>query len=152
MTLRKRLLGIATGLAFIPTLSLPAAASSVPAGQMAVTGTCKHWAAGSTGGWEKKCRPRGSSALQLYISAPYQDNGVTVVSLWWTAPAGATSFSLATNENTGAGQYGDTESGLPDFGPSNPYIVQVEGATPLYSATFQVTDNLGDTSNIVTYP
>jgi hypothetical protein len=93
-----------------------------------------------------------TTKLQLYISAPYQDNGVTVVSLWWTAPPGATSFSLAANENTGIGAYSYTATGLAQYGPDNPFIVQVEGDTPLNSATFQVTDNEGDISNMVNYP
>ena len=93
-----------------------------------------------------------STKLQLYISAPYQDNGVTVVSLWWTAPPGATSFILTANESTGIGPYSYTATGLAQYGPSNPFIVQVEGATTLNTATFQVTDNEGDNSNIVNYP
>ena len=42
-----------------------------------------------------------TTTIQLHISAPYQDNGVTVVSLWWTAPPGATSFNLTVHESTG---------------------------------------------------
>jgi large repetitive protein len=91
-------------------------------------------------------------ALQLYISAPYQDDGVTVVSLWWTAPPGATSFSLTATESTADGPSSYTADLLPQYGPDNPFIVQVEGDTTLNSATFQVTDNTGDSSNIGSYP
>jgi hypothetical protein len=92
------------------------------------------------------------TSLQLHISMPYQDNGVTVVSLWWTAPPGATTFTLTANENTGLGPYNYPDTGLPQFTQDSPFIIQVEGATPLFSATFQVTDNLGDVSNTVSYP
>ena len=93
-----------------------------------------------------------TSALQLFISPPFQDNGVTVVSLWWTAPPGATSFSFIVHENTALGPYSFTATGLPQSTPTTPFIVQVEGATKLLSATFQVTDNKGDASNVVSYP
>jgi hypothetical protein len=93
-----------------------------------------------------------STSLELYISAPYQDNGVTVVNLWWTAPSGATTFTLIATENTGLGPYSYPDTGLPQFTQSSPFVVQVEGSTPLLSATFQVTDNLGDVSNTVSYP
>jgi hypothetical protein len=152
MTARKTLVATAAALAFIPALSLSAGASTLPAGRVAANGAYKHGATATAGAWEKKCRPRGSCALQLYISAPYQDNGVTVVNLWWTAPPGATSFSLTAKENTGDGGFSYTATGLPQSGPSTPFIVQVEGDTTLFSATFQVTDNEGDTSNTVTYP
>ena len=91
-------------------------------------------------------------SLHLFISAPYQDNGVTVVNLWWTAPPGATTFSLTATESTGIGPFTYTATGLPQFGVSTPFVVQVEGATPLFSATFQVSDNLSDISNTVSYP
>ena len=91
------------------------------------------------------------TTLQLSISAPYQDNGVTVVSLWWAAPPGATSFSMTVNESTGIGPYSYTAIGLPQYGPGTSFIVQVEGATPMFGATFQVADNLGDVSNTVSY-
>ncbi len=91
------------------------------------------------------------TTLQLYISAPYQDNGVTVVSLWWAAPPGATSFSLTVDEATGIGPFSYTPTGLPQSVANTPFIIQVEGATPLYGATFQVADNLGDISNTVSY-
>ncbi len=106
----------------------------------------------STCGGEVETVTAAATSLQLYISAPYQDNGVTVVSLWWTAPPGATSFSLTASEHTGIGPYSYTATGLPQSGPSTPFIVQVEGSTPLLSATFQVTDNEGESSNIVSYP
>ncbi len=93
-----------------------------------------------------------TTTLQLHISAPYQDNGVTVVSLWWTAPPGATSFSLTVQESTGIGPYSYTATALPQSSPSQPFIVQVEGATALLNATFQVADNLGDASNTASYP
>ena len=89
------------------------------------------------------------TTLQLHISAPYQDNGVTVVTLWWAAPPAATSFSVTVYEKTAIGRFRYTTTGLPQLGP--PLIVQVEGATPLFSATFQVADNLGDVSNTVSY-
>ena len=156
MKARNILLGAAAAVAFVPVLSLPASASRLPTGQVAMTTNCasvataKYWANGQKANWKNKCRP--SSTLKLYISAPFQDNGVTVVSLWWTAPAGATSFNLIVNENTGAGPYSFTATGLPQSTQSAPYIVQVEGATTLFSASFQVTDNKGDVSNVVNYP
>jgi hypothetical protein len=156
MKARIILLGAAAAVAFIPALSLPASASQLPARQVAMNTNCasvassKYWANNQTSTWKHRCRP--SSTLKLYISAPYQDNGVTVVNLWWTAPVGATSFSLIVNENTGAGPYSFTATGLPQSTPSAPYVVQVEGATTLFSATFEVTDNKGDVSNIVSYP
>jgi hypothetical protein len=146
MSARKSLLGAAAALAFIPALSLPASASRLPAGHTTRYDACKH--SGATSGW-KRCR--GTRGLELYISASYQDNGVTVVSLWWTAPSGATSFSLTADENTADGTFDFTDPGLSQYTQSAPFIVQVEGATPLNSATFQVADNLGDTSNVVTY-
>ena len=48
--------------------------------------------------------------------------------------------------------YSYKATGLSQSGPGTPFIVQVEGATPLFSATFQVADNLGDVSNTVSYP
>jgi probable HAF family extracellular repeat protein len=96
--------------------------------------------------------PGPTTTLQLHISAPYQDNGVTVVSLWWAAPPGATSFSLTADENTGIGPYSYTAVGLPQALPSWPFVVQVEGATPLHSVTFQVKDDKGDISNTIRYP
>ncbi len=96
--------------------------------------------------------PSTTTTLHLCTSAPYQDNGVTVVSLWWAAPPGATSFSLTVDEATGIGPFSYTPTGLPQAVANTPFIVQVEGATPLYSATFQVADNLGDVSNLVSYP
>ena len=92
------------------------------------------------------------TTLQLHISAPYQDNEVTVVSVWWAAPPGASRFSLTTNERTTIGPYSYTATGLPRSGTSTPVIVQVEGATPLFGATFQVADSRGDVSNTVSYP
>ena len=74
------------------------------------------------------------------------------MSLWWTAPPGATSFSFIVHENTALGPYSFTATGLPQSTPTTPFIVQVEGATKLLSATFQVTDNKGDASNVVSYP
>jgi hypothetical protein len=109
------------------------------------TSTC------GTGG-EVQTVTAAPTSLQLHISMPYQDNGVTVVSLWWTAPPGATTFTLTANENTGLGPYNYPDTGLPQFTQDSPFIIQVEGATPLFSATFQVTDNLGDVSNTVSYP
>ena len=109
------------------------------------TSTC------GTGGEVETATPAPTS-LQLHISAPYQDNGVTVVSLWWTAPPGATTFTLTDTENTGLGPYSYPDTGLPLFTQGSPFIVQVEGATPVFSETFQVTDNLGDASNAVSYP
>ncbi len=156
MKARNILLGAAAAVAFIPALSLPASASRLPTGQFSMNTNCasvataKYWANGQTANWKNKCRP--TSTLKLYISAPFQDNGVTVVSLWWTAPAGATRFNLIVNENTAAGPYSFTATGLPQSTQSTPYIVQVEGDTTLFSATFQVTDNKGDVSNIVNYP
>jgi hypothetical protein len=146
MSARKNLLGAAAALTFIPALALPASASNLPAGHVTRYGACRH--TGTTSGW-KKCQ--GTGGLELYISAPYQDNGVTVVSLWWTAPAGATTFSLTADENTADGTFDFTEPGLSQYTQSSPFIVQVEGDTTLNSATFQVTDNLGDSSNVVTY-
>jgi hypothetical protein len=131
MTARKTLATTALALAFVPALTVPAGAST----------------RAST-----RAGARDPSPLHLYISAPYQDNGVTVVSLWWTAPPGATTYSLTADENTGLGAYSYTATGLAQFGPSNPFIVQVEGSTALFSATFQVSDNLGQMSNTVTYP
>ena len=155
MKARNILLGAAAAVAFVPALSLPASASKLPTGQVAMNTNCavasgKYWASGQTANWNHRCRP--TSTLKLYISAPFQDNGVTVVSLWWTAPAGATSFNLVVNENTAAGPYSFTATALPQSTQSAPYIVQVEGDTTLFSATFQVTDNKGDVSNIVNYP
>ncbi len=75
-----------------------------------------------------------------------------MVSLWWTAPPGATSFSLIATESTADGPDSYTALGLPQSGADNPFIVQVEGDTTLNSATFQVTDNTGDSSNVVSYP
>jgi hypothetical protein len=147
MSARKSLLGAAAALAFIPALALPASASKLPAGHITRNDNCRHW--GTTGGW-KKCG--GTGGLELYISAPYQDNGVTVVGLWWTAPVGATTFSLTADENTGDGTFDFTQPDLPQYTESSPFIIQVEGDTALNSATFQVSDNKGDTSNIVTYP
>ena len=92
------------------------------------------------------------TTLHLNISAPYQDNGVTVVSLWWASPPGASSFSLTADEKTAIGVYSYTATGLPQSRASAPFIVQVEGATELFGSTFQVTDNLGDVSNPVSYP
>ena len=117
MKARNILLGAAAAVAFVPALSLPASASRLPTGQVAMNTNCasvataKYWANGQKANWKNKCRP--SSTLKLYISAPFQDNGVTVVSLWWTAPAGATSFDLIVNENTAAGPYSFTATGLP---------------------------------------
>ncbi len=151
MAARKTLVA-AAALAFIPALSLPAAASALPAGRVAANGACTQAVAGTSGAWGMNCRPRGSKVLQLFISAPYQDNGVTVVNLWWTAPAGATSYSLTAHENTADGSFSYTATGLPQSGPSTPFIVQVEGDTTLFSATFRVKDNEGDISNTVSYP
>jgi hypothetical protein len=124
MTARRILVAAAATLAFIPALALPASAHN---------------------------RRTYPAALKLYISAPYQDNGVTVVSLWWTAPAGATSFNLIADENTAIGTEDYTATGLPQYTSSMPFIIQVEGDTTLNSATYQVTDNLGQMSNVVTY-
>jgi hypothetical protein len=156
MKARTILLGAAAAVAFIPALSLSASASKLPARQFTMNTNCasvvasNNWANNQTSNWRNRCRPPG--ILKLYISAPYQDNGVTVVNLWWTAPVGATSYSLIVNENTAAGPDSFTGTGLPQSTQSNPFIVQVEGDTTLVSATFQVTDNKGDVSNIVTYP
>ncbi len=126
MIARKTLVAAAAALALIPAVSLPAAAST-------------------------RAGYRDPGRLRLYISAPYQDNGVTVINLWWTAPKGATSYSLTANEITGLGPDSYIATGLPHFGASMPFVVQVEGDTPLLSATFQVADNEGDISNTVTY-
>ena len=76
-----------------------------------------------------------------------------MVSLWWTAPPGATSFTLTADEVTGLGPVQlPGHWSKPQFTQDSPFIVQVEGATPPASATFQVTDNLGDVSNTVSYP
>ncbi len=120
--------------------------------QASYSGDSKNSPSTSMCGGEVETVATTTTSLRLYISAPYQDNGVTVVNLWWTAPPGATSFNLTANENTGIGAYSYTATGLPQSGLSTPFIVQVEGATPLFSATFHVTDNLGDVSNTVSYP
>ena len=56
-------------------------------------------------------------------------------------------------DSTGQGPCSYPDTGLPDFTQSSPFIIQVEGATPLFTAgRFRVTDNLGDASNTVSYP
>ena len=49
------------------------------------------------------------TTLQLHISAPYQDNGVPVVTLRWAAPPAATSFSVTVHERTEIGRYSDSD-------------------------------------------
>ncbi len=61
-------------------------------------------------------------------------------------------FQPHRQESTGIGPYSYTATALPQSVPSQPFIVQVEGATPLLNATFQVADNLGDASNAASYP
>ncbi len=69
-----------------------------------------------------------------------------------SAPPGATRFSLTVNESTGIGRYSYTATGLLESGPSTPFIVQVEAAWPAGCGLPGHQDNLGDVSNLVSYP